>query len=302
MQAKAALIASCVMALTLAMLGSFGSVAGASTPPPTTYYLALGGSLVTGDGATPGKSYVDDVYAHEEAIIPGLQLENLGCGGDSTTRMIHGGNCTNYTTGNQLGDAAAFLASHVGAVKFITITVWGDDVNGCAPNGVINTTCVQNGLKAVATNMQTILGGLRAAGGNVPIVGMVYYDPSLAYYLNGPSGQQTATSSLGVLHQLNSELRSAYKQYQAPIAPVQKDFDTWDMALTGSFNGQTLPKDVANICNWTQHADPTNPNIHTNDTGAAVLATAFEARTEACFLTTRRAAMEKLRLGGVKFS
>jgi hypothetical protein len=70
----------------------------------------------------------------------------------------------------------------------------------------------------------------------------------------------------------------AYKQYQARIAPVQKDFDTWNMALTGSFNGQTLPQDVANICNWTHMCDPTSPNNHTNDTGHAVLATAFEAR------------------------
>jgi lysophospholipase L1-like esterase len=278
LQAKAALIASCVIVLPLAILGWFGSVSGASTPPATTYYLALGDSLSTGGGATPGNGYVNEVYAHEQAIIPGLQLENLGCAGDSTTRMIHGGNCTNYTTGNQLGDAEAFLAAHAGAVKFVTIDVGGDDVNGCAPNGVINNTCVQNGLKAVATNMQTILGGLRAAGGNVPIVGMVYYDPLLAYYLTGASGQQTATSSLGILHQLNSELRGAYKQYQARIAPVQKDFDTWDMALTGSFNGQTLPQDVANICNWTHMCDPTNPTNHTNDTGHALLATAFEAR------------------------
>jgi lysophospholipase L1-like esterase len=255
-------------------------VAAGTTPatPPTTYYLALGDSLSTGGGATQGNGYVNDVYAHEEPIIPGLQLENLGCAGDSTTKMIHGGNCTNYTTGNQLGDAEAFLASHAGSVKFVTIDVGGDDVNGCAPGGVINNTCVQKGLQAVATNMQTILLGLRAAGGNVPIVGMVYYDPFLAFYLNGPSGQQAATTSLGLLYQLNSELRGAYKQYQARIAPVQKDFDTWDMSLTGSFNDQTLPQDVANICNWTHMCDPTSPSNHTNDTGHALLAAAFEVR------------------------
>lgn len=265
--------------VSLAMVAPIEVAAGATpATPPTTYYVALGDSLSSGGGATPGNGYVNDVFAHEETIIPGLQLENLGCAGDSTTEMIHGGNCTNYTTGNQLGDAEAFLSSHRGAVKFVTIDVGGDDVNGCAPGGVINTTCVQKGLQAVAANMQTILGGLRAAAGNVPIVGMVYYDPWLAFYLKGPSGQQAATASLGLLHQLNSELRSAYKQYQARIAPVQKDFETWDMALTGSFNGQTLPQDVANICNWTHMCDSTNPNNHTNDTGHALLATAFEAR------------------------
>ena len=280
MRTAIASVASTMLVLALALLlGPSGFVADAgAVTPPTTYYLALGDSLSTGGGATAGHSYVDDIYAHEESLIPGLQLANLGCAGDSTTEMIHGGNCTNYTTGDQLGDAEAFLASHVGAVKFVTIDVGGDDINGCAPNGVINSTCVQKGLQGVATNMQTILGGLRAVGGNVPIVGMVYYDPWLAFYLNGPSGQQAATASLGLLHQLNSELRGAYKQYQARIAPVQKDFDTWDMALTGSFNGQTLPQDVANVCSWTHMCDPTSPSNHTNDTGHAVLATAFESR------------------------
>ena len=274
-------IRSTLMVAALSMFGLSGLAggargAGASSAP--TYYVALGDSLSTGGGATLGHSYVDDIYAHEESLIPGLQLENLGCAGDSTTQMIHGGNCTTYTTGNQLGDAEAFLASHVGEVKFVTIDIGGDDVNGCAPNGVINETCVQKGLQAVATNIQTILAGLRGAGGKVPIVGMVYYDPWLAFYLNGATGQHAATASLGLLHQLNSELRSAYKQYQARIAPVQKDFDSWDMALTGSFNGQTLPQDVANICNWTHMCDPTSPTNHTNDTGHALLATAFEAR------------------------
>lgn len=279
MRAKQALISSALMALALVMVGPTGAAGGATTAqPPTTYYLALGDSLSTGGGATSGQGYVNDVYAAEKSIIPGLQLVNLGCAGDSTTRMIHGGLCHSYTTGNQLGDAEAFLASHVGTVKFVTIDIGGDDVDGCAPNGVINNTCVQNGLQAVVTNMQTILRGLRGAGGNVPIVGMTYYDPWLSYYLTGPSGQQTATASLALLHQLNSELRSAFKQHHARVAAVQKAFDSWDMALTGSFNGQTLPQDVANICNWTHMCDPTNPTVHTNDTGHALIATAFESR------------------------
>ena len=202
-----ALMSSAMMLLVLGMIGPTGT-AGAATAaattaqPPTTYYVALGDSLATGGGSTGGLGYVNDIYAAEKSIIPGLQLANLACAGDSTTKMIHGGNCQNYTSGNQLGDAEAFLASHEGSVKFVTIDVGGDDVDGCAPNGVINDTCLQRGLQALAANMQTILGGLREAGGNVPIVGMTYYDPWLSYYLKGPSGQQTALTSLSLLHQL----------------------------------------------------------------------------------------------------
>lgn len=278
MQRKFASISSILMILALAAMGLSG-IAGATTAaPPTTYYLALGDSLSTGGGATAGASYVDDLYAAEQKRVPGLVLENLGCAGDSTTRMINGGLCTTYTTGNQLGDAEAFLRAHQGAVKFVTIDVGGDDVDGCVPNGVLNQTCETNGLANVKTNMQTILAGLRSAGGNVPMVGMSYYDPFLADYLTGSSGQQAAFASFGVLHTLNSELRSAYKQYDVRIAAVQKIFNSWDTVKTGSYEGQTLPQDVANICNWTHMCDQTNPTVHTNDTGHALIAAAFEAR------------------------
>ena len=277
-----ALVTSALALLVLGMIGPTTTAGAATTSspaaePPTTYYVALGDSLATGGGSTGGLGYVNDIYAAEKSIIPGLQLANLACAGDSTTKMIHGGNCQNYTSGNQLGDAEAFLASHQGSVKFVTMDVGGDDVDGCAPNGVINDTCLQKGLQALATNMQTILGGLRQAGGNVPIVGMTYYDPWLSYYLTGPSGQQTAFASLSVLHQLNSELRSAFDQYHVRFAAVQKTFASWNTAPTGSFNGQALPQDVANICNWTHMCDQI-PNVHTNNTGHALLAKDFETR------------------------
>src|ERR1700746_3670838 len=126
MKAAVTPIGSTVLVVALAMFGLSGFAPAGATSPPTTYYVALGDSLSTGGGATPGHSYVNDVYVHEQAVIPGLQLENLSCAGASTTRMIHGGLCSNYTTGNQLGDAEAFLAAHVGAVKFVTIDVGGD--------------------------------------------------------------------------------------------------------------------------------------------------------------------------------
>jgi hypothetical protein len=102
MRTAIASVGSTLLVLALALLlGPSGFVAGVgAVTPPTTYYLALGDSLSTGGGATAGHSYVDDVYAAEKSTIPGLQLANLGCAGDSTTEMIHGGNCTNYTTGN----------------------------------------------------------------------------------------------------------------------------------------------------------------------------------------------------------
>ena len=277
MRAKRASIFAAV--LSLAIAAPIGVAAGTtSASPATTYYLALGDSLSTGGGATPGSGYVDDVYAHEQAIIPGLQLENLGCAGDSTTeddprRKLH-----------QLHDGKP--ARRCGGVPGFprrSGEVRDHRRRRRRRQWMCPQRCHQQHVRPEGTasgcdEHADDLGGPASGRRHVPIVGMVYYDPWLAFYLNGTSGQQAATASLGLLHQLNSELRGAYKQYQARIAPVQKDFDTWDMALTGSFNGQTLPQDVANICNWTHMCDPTNPTNHTNDTGHSVLATAFEAR------------------------
>src|SRR4051794_36527201 len=71
------------------------SVAGAAT---TTYFVAMGDSLGAGTGANPGSmSYVNQLYAHELSLHPGLQLQNLSCGGATTGSVIHGGNCGNPT-------------------------------------------------------------------------------------------------------------------------------------------------------------------------------------------------------------
>jgi hypothetical protein len=243
----------------------------------TRYYLALGDSLSTGGGATPGHGYVDDVFGFASRSIPDLTLENLGCGGDSTTRMISGGLCHSYATGTQLGDAEAFLVAHRHEMAFVTIDVGGDDIVGCALSGTINPVCVQRALAAVQTNMQIILSGLRTAGGRVRIVGMTYYDPILAFWLNGAAGQQTAVGSVGVLLQLNRELTSAYRRFGAKVARGQQAFDSTDFRMTGSFNEQVLPQNVANICNWTHMCQP-NFNIHANDVGHELLARAFESR------------------------
>ncbi len=274
-------LASVVLAAgTLAWGGTASAV---PSSPSTVYYLALGDSLSTGGGADPGLGYVDDVYNAVSPSIPGLRLVNLGCGGDSTTRMIHGGLCHSYKTGNQLGDAELFLQSHAGEVAFVTIDVGGDDIVGCALSGTINPTCVANALATVRTNMGTILSGLENAGPNVPIVGMNYYDPILsAWYTgavyHGPPSPTLARQSLGVLRQLGTVLGAAYAEYGAPVANVQKSYDSGNWAMTGSFMGVTLPQNVANVCNWTHMCmtGPGDPNIHATDYGHALIAADFE--------------------------
>jgi len=240
------------------------------------YYLALGDSLSTGGGASSGHGYVNRVFAWAQESVPGLRLENLGCGGDSTTRMIEGGLCQDYTTGDQLGDAEGFLSAHPGEVRFVTIDVGGDDIVGCALSGTVNPTCVQRALEHIVTNMPIILEGLRQAGGQkLPIVGMTYYDPILAFYLQGSSGQQTARESVGILKTVNHDLLTAYRRYHVKVANIEKAFASSSWRMTGSYEGKTLPRNVANVCNWT-HMCEAEPNIHTNDHGHEIIASGYE--------------------------
>jgi lysophospholipase L1-like esterase len=261
----------------------------ADTPAPS-YYLALGDSLASGGGVPKGLDYVDDIYAREATGIAGLQLENLSCGGDSTTRMTHGGLCTNYTSGNQLGDGEAFLDAHRGQVAFVTIDVGGDDILGCVLNKpAIDQACVTRALNAINTNLPVILQGLRdAAAGPLHIVGMTYYDPALAAWVTGApffpgtNNKSLALASFGLLKQMNGELRTIYENFHVRIATVQKLFQSGNFHLTGTWQGRTVPENVALLCDWTHMCGtgPGEPNVHTNQTGHQLLAMKYERQLE----------------------
>lgn len=282
-------VAFTLFAAVLSLVATGATPASAAAPAPS-YYVAVGDSLASGGGVPKGLDYVDDVYAREARGIPGLQLENLSCGGDSTTRMIHGGLCTDYTTGNQLGDAEAFLAAHRGQTSFLTIDVGGDDVLGCAINKTaVDQACAQRNLAAVNRNLPIILQGLLdAAGGRLHMVGMTYYDPMLAAWVTGApffpgnDNKALAAASFELLHQLNGELRTIYGRFGVRIASVQKLFRSGDFQPTGSWKGQTVPENVARVCAWTHMCGtgPGEPNVHTNQLGHQLLALKYERQLE----------------------
>ncbi|MGH9920583.1 MAG: GDSL-type esterase/lipase family protein [Nitrososphaerales archaeon] len=262
-------------AVTLLLAPTGRAVAG-TTDPASEYYVALGASLVTGTGSTNGADYVNDLLAYAQPLIPGLVVENLACGGETTTTMLHGGHCAKYTTGSQLGDAETFLKDHPGQVAFVTIDIGADDVLGCASNDVVNESCFETGLSKVEANLPQIVSGLRAASSTVPIVGMNYYDPFLAYWLNGSSGQEQAKESVGLVKQLNEVLSSDYANGEIAVASPFKKFHTTDFRRSGIWKGQQVPANVATICNWTWMCTPGGPTVHANNTGYAELAKAFE--------------------------
>lgn len=241
------------------------------------YYVALGDSLSQGYQPGPGNTnqgYVDDLFHVLHNRDSSLQLVKLGCSGETTGSMINGGVCT-YPEGSQLKAAVAFLSAHQADVKYLTLDIGANDVDGCASGGSIDAACVTKGLVTIGQNLATILPAITAADARKPFsVGMTYYDPFLAQWLASTTGKAVATASVPLAYTLNGELGGAFVGSGFRVADVSGAFQT------GNFAGHQLvlpygflPTNVANICKWTYMCSKNN--IHANPTGYAVIASIF---------------------------
>jgi lysophospholipase L1-like esterase len=246
----------------------------ADTSP--VYYVALGDSLATGAQPAPSgelnglnaangtnRGYVDDLYAAERTKVPNLQLRNFGCGGESTQTMINGGapfdvRC-GYETRSQLDHVVAFLQAHRGQLAFITVDIGANDlISG-------------GGVPAIAANLPVILDRIRdAAGPEVPIVGMNYYDPFLAPLWFSTHDLAALQANVTNDVALDGFFDTLYAAAGDPDADVLNAFSTTDLTI----QPDGLPLNVERICQWTWMCSV--GNIHANDAGYAVIARAFE--------------------------
>ena len=277
------IVASVVAALAVPVTAAASS--GATRHPgasPAVYYLSLGDSLAqgvqpnsTGASVETNQGYADDLFGVERFRVRGLQLEKLGCPGETTTTMLTGGICP-YAQGNQVAAAGAFLATH--KVAFITIDIGANNVDGCVTPTGLDPTCVEAGFTAAGHDLPLILGALRSAAPTVPIYGMNYYDPFLSEWLSGSVGQALATESVTVAGEFNAAvLAPVYTAFGAPVADVASAFQTTNFNLV-PFLG--IPVNVLTICGltWMCAPAPVGPNIHANVIGYALIASTF-ART-----------------------
>jgi lysophospholipase L1-like esterase len=285
---QAVLVVPVVALLVLICAGPATAAPNPSRAP--LYYLALGDSLSRGVQPDPNgqnhptdQGYADDLAAVGHLLLPQLQLVKLGCETEETTAsMITGGRCS-YDHGSQLAQAEAFLRAHRGATVLVTIDIGANDLSRCInrATGAIDMTCVQTTFQQAPANLATILARLRAAAGpRVPIVGMNFYDPFLAAWLQGPAGQAPARQSVQLVVQYNDLLEAAYQGTGVPVANVQDAFATtnFDDQVTLPAFGP-VPVNVARICQWTWMCapPPQGPNVHGRPEGYWVMAGAFVA-------------------------
>ena len=129
------------IALAVAVAAAVTACSGPATShhvaAPASYYLALGDSLsrgvqpdAAGTSVETGQGYADQLYAMLRRGQPALRLVKLGCPGETTATMIHGGICK-YRGGSQLAAAVAFLSAHRGHVRLVTIDIGANDPEDC---------------------------------------------------------------------------------------------------------------------------------------------------------------------------
>ena len=129
--------------------------------------------------------------------------------------------------------------------------------------------------------LESMLATLReAAGPDTTIIGMNYYNPYLASWLEGDAGQELAVASAQAVALFNGVLASTYDTAGMPLADValafQSDDFTTMVPLTQSPDVM-VPVNVNNICDFTYMCapDPRGPDIHANDEGYILIADTF---------------------------
>ncbi len=270
--------------LVVVSLVAFASVALVATPARAAqhpeYQLTLGNSLSTGTGASAGATqYPDLIVGHEEANFPGLELENLACGGSATSTMLFAwGACPfpDSSQVSQLDAATTFLSDHPGAVPYITLEVGINNVDGCTlapvahtPVGVVDENCVATGIAALSLQLPEIVAALHAAAPGVPIFGMDVYDPYSAGQLDLGTPDDDPNAGVAALP----------TSWFTETAAMTDDINAAIAAVYAS-NSVTLvrvaPAIDADVCGMTHMCDTTGMTLHPNDAGYAAIASAFE--------------------------
>ena len=283
--ALAGLLAAAVTGCT----ASSARLAGAERQaPPATYYLALGDSLsqgvqpdAAGVSVPTQDGYANQLYATLHRSQPGLRLVKLGCPGETTGTMIHGGICR-YQGGSQLAAAVSFLRAHRGHVSLITLDIGANDPYSCILKPSLSklASCVASFIPEAGRNLSTILTRIQQTSPNTKVVAMNYYLPTLAEWRHGWVGEMVARASELAADGYNSLLAKVYQAYGVRVANVFSAFHTADFGSDVTVAGfGSLPRNVAAICQWTWEcaAAPRGPNEHANQVGYQVIAQAFLA-------------------------
>jgi lysophospholipase L1-like esterase len=263
--------------------------------------LSLGDSYSVGWQELPGGTQGSTHNGPADQLVPlaaargwHLRLVNLGCGGATTTSMLAASavgcdplarapGAPNYPNKSQTQAAVAFIKSHPHQVKVVTISIGGNDVDGC-PTQPDPTGCVKTNMPRATRNLTKIVKQLRAAGGKqMRIIGSTYPDVELGLWVHptvlGANTLALVPGSISAFQDdINPGLKKAYDTVGAALVDVTKATGAYGpfVATTDPTFGQ-IPVPVAKVCTLTYFCDGTF-NIHMKTPGYHIIA-ALEAKT-----------------------
>ena len=264
-----------VAALAVALVAPGGPSPAEATDHAERYYLSLGDSLAASaqlDGdLTHG--YAEQLHAALTVTNPNQKLVKFGCGGESTVSMRFGSqdpaavlSCGSphdyrrlFPKGTQLAEAVKFLRTHRDKVALVTIDIGANDLQHLDEQGnavfcLFEPAGCDQRVATMAENLAVILAELRAAAGpDVPIIGMTYYNVFAP--LDDPSLDAGVAAA-------NTVLDATYTAADVPVADV-----------AGAFHNGEQPLSAHLVCAWTWFC--THGNVHPNTTGYGVIAQAF---------------------------
>ena len=265
-----------------------GTGASSAAAPSHPYYLSLGDSYsigyqpgVSGSGGTPGyTAYVADALS--------LGLENFGCGGATTSSLLHTVGCgdpaaqhaVDYPRSTQEQAALTFIAAHPGRVKLITVSIGGNDFDGCS-----SVTCVKGAMSGMGTDIRTLVKALstalvKASDPHATVIGITYPDVDLGLYVYPTDPGSSASLSLARQSVLafddliNPTLKAAYAT-EARDRFVDVTTAPWHSATRGADTNLsvtetlapygTVPVAVGEVCQLTYFCS--QGNIHADTSG-----------------------------------
>jgi lysophospholipase L1-like esterase len=210
-----------------------------------------------------------------------FRLANFGCGGATTTSVLHSTGCRSHMLGQgapayshqtQAAAAQDFLSAHRGRVGLVTVVIGLNDVSPCfATTSPIQ--CVDHTLPRVKANLATLLQGLRhAVGPAARIVGISYPDVFLGAALKR-SGRALARRSVRAFETLiNPALKRAYEAIGGTFIDVTKatgGYGSWtDTVILPPYGELAAP--VAKVCELTFYCQ--YRDVHPRTSGYALIA------------------------------
>ena len=274
-----------VLCALLAALALTLPAGAAAEPGKQKYILALGDSETAGTqavapavvlGGSPetevnrsGEGYADQLAARLDGEGLRTDLVNLACYYETTATMISGGGLCSYPHGSQLAEAEQFLHAHGKDVRAVVMSIGANDMlRSC---NLFDSVCYAERLATAGANLATILGRLRAAGGDVPIAIVNYHNPFLALWFLDPGLAQLSVTA--IVQPLAQTIETASAPFGVVVVDTLAAFQTENFTETRPLpRFGTVPVNVWLICAYSWMC--THNDIHLNTAGYALMAQA----------------------------